>query len=137
MIGRFCFYRHRRVLPFLAAYALVFVNGATLAPFAVPAELVEALAASLATGPSADQLEKSSRWLQFDRRPAEQQEPTIAAALPPLVKNLRRPSSTCSKNACIGKHERPTEASGRSHRFVQRALVANAVCLNELCRLLL
>lgn len=137
MTGRFCFYRRQRILPFLAAFCLVFVNGATLTPLVVPAEVFEALAASLANNPSPDRLGDTSRWLQFERRNAEQQEPAIAAALPPLVKNLRRPSPTHTKSSGLGSHERPTESSECSHRLAQQTAVGNAVCLRRLCRFLL
>lgn len=137
MTGHFRFFRRRRLLPFLAAYSLVFVNGATLTPIVVPAEVFQAWAAALADTPAADRVGDTSRWLRFERRNAEQQEPSIAAALPPLVKNLRRPSPTPAKSACLGRHERPAQTTGCSYRLVQQTAAANAVCLSRLCRLLL
>lgn len=141
---RFESYRHRRLLPFAAVYALVFINGATLVPFAPPTPLcgeslpeARASAAEGATtpGPASD----SWRWLQYEQgKGATTEQPVIAAGPPPLVKNLRRSSISvqhgCCQHSPVGRID---DAPGLDPNFLQRALAANAADLSRLCRLLL
>lgn len=137
MFGRFWFYRRRRVLPFLAAYALVCINGATLLPLAMPASPASASAVSwddLLASCDAD----AWKSLEYQRGTSRERGPEIAAALPPVVKNLRRHSPpqqarpTSAANAF-----RPANARIPRTEFMQRALVANSADLSRLCRLLL
>lgn len=133
MLERFHFYRHRRFLPFAAAYALVFINGATLAPFVPPLPFATSWAAS----DDAAQAD-AWQWSQYERDTADEQEPCVSAAPPPLVKNLRRAAP--SRHAgCCGRRPfgRPDDVRGQSLEFRQRVLVANAADLSRLCRLLL
>lgn len=134
---RFHSFRHRRLLPFAAVYALVCINGATLAPFVAPACI--AGSASAADGPETSALANDAwRWLQYERADAADPAPAIAAAPPPIVKNLRRlsPSGPCEHAArrLFGRHPTvPRLDSG----FMHRALAANAADLSRLRRPLL
>ena len=137
MIGRFWFYRRRRVLPFLAVYALVCINGATLVPLAMP------MANSSA---SADEWSESlspcdaDAWqsLEYQRGESRKRGPEIAAALPPVVKNLRRQSpSQQAKPTSAANALRAADARIPRTEFMQRALAANSADLSRLCRRLL
>lgn len=136
MIGRFHFYQRRRVLPFSAVYALVFINAATLAPFVAPPEWSVALmvddAASAAT----------SRHfpcdLRYDRGRHVERESVVVAAAPPLVKNLRRPAPTRQTKAAVGAAiDRPAACACGNRDFVHGLIAANRPDLSRLCRLLL
>ena len=137
MIDRFSMYRRRRVLPFLAVYALVFINGATLAPLAVPA--AKSSSASRFADDAHAQCDADAwRWLEYQRGSGPEQGPEIAAALPPIVKNLRRHTpSEQAKAGCASNEQRPGDARIPGTEFMQRALAANNADLNRLCRLLL
>ena len=137
MIGHFWFYRRRRVLPFLAAYALVCINGATLAPFVMPASV--AAADSPGAGDSLGQSTADAwRWLEYHRGSGPEREPVVAAALPPIVKNLRRHSpSQQAKAASAANDLRPADARIPRLEFIQRAVAASGADLSRLCRLLL
>lgn len=136
MIGRFSFYRRRRVLPFSAVYALVCINAATLTPFVVsPARAVPSLADDAA---SAAMGRDFSRDLRYDRGRHVEREPIVAAAVPPLVKNLRRPAPTReAKTAACGTIHRPAASTPTRHDLANRLFAANEPNLSRLCRLLL
>jgi hypothetical protein len=135
--GRFWFYRRRRLLPFLAAYALVCINGATLVPFVIPAE-----SAAAATGLPDDahaRLDSDAwRWLEYQRGTGPEREPVVAAAVPPIVKNLRRlPTSQHARTAPAAHDRHVTDTRIPRPELMQQALAANAADLSRLCRLLL
>lgn len=132
MIGRLWFYRRRRVLPFLAASCLVFINGATLVPLVVPG----ARAVANDGNPGVD--DGSWRRAAYERGDGAEPEPVIAAALPPVVKNLRRPTAgrqdrTVSR--CCG--ERPPDVRCQRTAFGPWPRAAGMAVLDRLCRLLL
>lgn len=132
MSGRFHFYRRRRALPFLAVVGLVFINGATLAPFTVPAEL--AAAATSADDAAA----RTCPGRQCERGPFDCREPSVVAAPPPVVKNLRRQAPTRQdKDVTSARAGHPVDAPGPSFDVLHRVLAANAADLTRLCRLLL
>lgn len=135
MCGRFWFYRRRRVLPFAAVWCLVFVNGATLQPFVAPPELIVGAATAARSAPSSAD---SARRLQYERGDVEYPAPAVSAAVPPIVKNLRRPAPTRTMKAVArGREPQPADAPGPTPDFMQRVLAANAADLTRLCRLLL
>ncbi len=135
MGGRLSFYRRRRVLPFVAAWCLVSVNGATLQPFVAPPELVDCIAAA---SRSAASVADSWRWLQYERGTGDDSAPAVAAAVPPIVKNLRRPAPTRAVKVVVrGREPRPADVPGPASEFVHRVRAANTADLARLCRLLL
>ncbi len=137
MSGRFWFYRRRRLLPFLAAYALVCINGATLVPFAIPAENAAA-AAGLPDDARAQLDSDAWRWLEYQRGTGPEREPVVAAAVPPIVKNLRRHSAPQQARTASNAHDwRIADTRIPRPELMQQALAANAADLSRLCRLLL
>lgn len=138
MIGRFWFYRRRRVLPFLAVYCLVCINGATLVPFVPPAPQARdapTRAGNVDTGDHGDSWYRA-RYERGHDRP--EPESVVAGGLPPIVKNLRRPVPSrhfkaASRNAGLC----PPGVRGPMVESVQRVLAGNAADLTRLCRLLL
>lgn len=137
MSGRFSFFRRRRLLPFLAAYALVCINGATLVPFAIPAESAAA-AAGLPDEARAHLDADTWRWLEYQRGNGPEREPVVAAAVPPLVKNLRRPAPSHQSRTASAAHDwRIANTRIPRPELMQRALAANGADLSRLCRLLL
>lgn len=138
MIGRFRFYRHRRMLPFSAAFALVFINGAALGP-SVMRPLDGGHVASQDQPADTGSLALDQwRWLQYERGKGPEQETFVDVAIPPIVKNLRRSPSFKAHRASCGSHEaHAAGAPSLQPDFVQRALAANAADLHRLCRLLL
>ena len=67
MIGEFRFYRPRRLLPFSAAYALVFINGATLVPFVPPGPIWSSGSGCSAEAANPRPSGDSGRWMQYER----------------------------------------------------------------------
>lgn len=136
MLTRFRFYRHRRLLPFAAVYALVFINGATLVPF-VPPPSVESLA-STPDEPATPAQADAWRWSQYERGQGHEQGPVVSAGPPPLVKNLRRAPLDghvgCTAHRPVARR---VDSPGPSQEFMHRAEAANAADLSRLCRLLL
>lgn len=137
MNGRFWFYRRRRTLPFAAAWCLVFVNGATLQPLAVPPELLEGVAAGPApvtAAPGADARQRP----RYERGCGGERSPAVVANVPPLVKNLRRPAPTRLAKAVVrGPVSHPTDAPRLTSHCTRRFLAVNTADLSCLCRLLL
>lgn len=131
MSGRLRFYRRRRALPFLAVACLVGINGATLAPFAVPAEP----GGSASAGETA---RDTIPWRQCERGDDDARDASVVAAPPPVVKNLRRPAPARQVKAATGGHAgRPPDARGPAAEVLLRVHAANAADLTRLCRLLL
>lgn len=140
-MGHFPFYRRRRVLPFSAAFCLVFINGATLAPNVLtPAEdgRSQRVAADHAAGSLTIDQSLPNR-LRYERGSgAVPSEPVIAANVPQIVKNLRRDQQVRhGVVACFGQAGRPVDAVGPLPEFTYRARAANAADFARLCRLLL
>ena len=137
MIGRFWFYRRRRVLPFAAAWCLVFVNGATLAPLTVPPELLD----GLETPPAAAAVRGSAEARQrpkYEQGSREESAPAVAANVPPIVKNLRRPAPSRMARAVVrGQDLCLEDRAAPRPDALRRSLAANAADLTRLCRLLL
>lgn len=135
--GRFVFYRRRRVLPFVAAWCLVFVNGATLAPLAVPLELLDGLETSSAAAAAPVSADTRQRP-RYEQGSGEQSTPALAANVPPPVKNLRRPAPTRTAKAVVrGWNPHVADVAGPRSYDLQRLPAANAADLTRLCRLLL
>lgn len=139
MIGRFRFYRRQLLLPFAAAFALVFINGAALGP-----SVMRPLDGVGVTGPSSQATDTDSasndqwRWLHYEQGNGPEQETFVDVAIPPIVKNLRRsPAPKALKVACGSHGPRAADTPGLQRDFLQRALAANAADLHRLCRLLL
>lgn len=138
MIGRFSYYRRRRVLPLSAVYCLVFINGATLAPLVLPAVVRASGTADSRDARAERGADECGPRLNYERGGGEQREPTIAVSVPPIVKNLRRPAPTRHFGAACCRGNQPaTDSPKPESDFVQRALAANAASLTRLCRLLL
>lgn len=137
MFRSFRFYRRRRVLPFLAVYCLVFVNGATLVPLVLPAAHAEAAAASEVQAGAG--LSDSWHRLQYERRRADAEtEPGVTAALPPVVKNLRRsPPNRAFRSGSRWIGRQPADSPGKRVGCVPWSPAARAAELIRLCRLLL
>lgn len=135
MNGRFRFYRRRRLLPFAAAWCLVCINGATLQPLAAPHESLDG---ATTAGADHDAAADAWKWLQYERRSGEDQSPAVAANVPPIVKNLRRPAPPKHAKAGARAHvQRPADGPTPNRHVLQHALAANAPDLMRLCRLLL
>lgn len=134
MNGRFRFYRRRRVLPFLAVYCLVCINGATLVPLP-DMGIVPAPAGDADAFDHAD----SRPWANYERG-CDRAEPESVAAggLPPIVKNLRRSSpSRHGKTGSWGGGPRPPDSRALIAESVQQSLAVNTADLTRLCRRLL
>ena len=139
MIGRLRFYRRRRMLPFSAAFALVFINGAALGPAVMRPLDGPGTASRQAEPPDTESLACDQwRWLQYERGNGPEQETFVDAAIPPIVKNLRRSPALKAHKIPGGCHEaHAADAPAPQFDFLQRALAANAADLHRLCRLLL
>lgn len=136
MSGRFHCYRRRRVLPFAAVSALVFINAATLAPLVAPPDwAAEAMVDDAASAATSRDI---SRDLRYDRGRHMDREPVVVAAPPPLVKNLRRPAPTRqTKATTCGAHYRPAASRCTKRDFSHGLVAATDPDLSRLCRLLL
>lgn len=143
MLTSFSSYRPRRLLPFAAAYALVFINGSTLAPLVLPGPWATACrahggsASDAATSPA--EADDDRRGLHYERAEGESPEQTaITAPPPPIVKNLRRSMHVsrpeCASHRLVWRYD---VTPGLDAEFLQRALAAKAADLTRLCRRLL
>lgn len=143
MLTSFSYYRPRRLLPFAAVYALVFINGATLAPLALPVPWAtdgrSDRGSASGDASSSVEAEDASRGLQYERAKGESPEQTtIAATPPPIVKNLRRSMHLSRPESLPHRLVWRFDATpGLDPEFLQRALAANAADLTRLCRRLL
>lgn len=138
MLPCFGYYRRRRVLPFAAIYALVFINGQTLAPLVIPASAVGITSQPDGMTGASDSCQLPLR-LQYERNEGTSiPEPSISACPPPIVKNLRRVGGDQKPSTSSGRHAwRVTSSAGPCLDFRTLALAANAADLKRLCRLLL
>lgn len=138
MFGRLWFYRRRRVLPFLAVGCLVFINGATLVPL-VPPEAQASTVPSSAAGAGAGTRTDAWHRLNYERGAGDTEpETVVAAALPPVVKNLRRPAPSRHLMAASWWSDRPApDARGTKADCPRHAWPANGADLSRLCRRLL
>lgn len=143
MLTSFSHYRPQRLLPFAAVFALVFINGATLAPLALPVPGATDWRSHRGSAsdqvPSSAEADVASRGLQYERGKGDwPEQAAIAATPPPIVKNLRR-SMHLSRPESLSHRLvwRFDAAPGIDAEFLQRALAATAADLTRLCRRLL